>query len=370
MSDLWAVHQGDALEFLRTLPDSSADAIVTDPPYFKVVGEAWDHAWDNRGAFLQWIDSLAEQWARVLKANGSLYVFASPKHAAHVEVTIGKHFNVLMSIVWDKMTYGTAVRSQKEALRNFTPMTERIVFAEHYGSDNAAKGEAGYVRKCDELRGFIFEPLRAYLAGEWKRAGLKVQDATEAAHVSNMAKHWVSSSQWQLPTAKHYAALQARANRDGGEFLRREYEDLRREYEDLRREYEDVRQEYEDLRQEYEDLRRPFSVTAEDQFSDLWRFETAERFESRHVCEKPVELLEHIIKTSTKPGALVLDCFTGSGSTGHACLNLGRRFLGVELCQDWVDSARRRLTAVQAGATGDVVKQVKRLTAQLELFDA
>ena len=354
-SETWAVHQGDALAFVQALPDSSVDAIVTDPPYFKIMQEAWDHAWHDRDAFLAWIDFLAEQWARVLKPNGSLYLFASPKHAAHVEVVIGKRFNVLMSIVWDKGSAGAGNRQAKDQMRNYWPASERIVFAEHRGSDNSAKGEAGYLRKCDELRGFIFEPLRAYLANEWQRAGLTARDANDATQ-TQMAGHWLTPVQWSLPTAKHYATMQARANRGfGGEYLRREYEYLRREYEDLRR--------------EYEDLRRPFSVTAEDQFTDLWRFDAPERFESRHVCEKPVRLLEHIIKTSTKPGALVLDCFTGSGSTGHACLNLGRRFVGVELSEHWVDSARRRLAAVQAGATGDVVRQSKQPDGQLELFN-
>ena len=69
---------GDAIEAMRTLPDSSVDLIATDPPYFKVKGEAWDWQWDNPAAFLAWVGNLCDEWRRVLKPHGSLYVFASP----------------------------------------------------------------------------------------------------------------------------------------------------------------------------------------------------------------------------------------------------------------------------------------------------
>ena len=352
-ADRWAIHCGDALEVMRSMADSSVDAVVTDPPYFKVKDEAWDHAWDTPAKFLAWFDQLAEQWARVLKPNGTMYVFASPRMASRVEVKLAERFDILNSIVWDKGQHGTSIRCSKEGLRSFLPFSERIMFAQHYGADNAAKGEAGYVRKCDELRGFLFEPLRAYLAGEWERAGLIARDAN-AATGTQMAGHWFTHIQWALPTAKHYATLQAYANRNGGEYLRREYEYLRREYEDLRR--------------EYEDLRRPFNITADDQFGDVWRFDTPANFEGRHVCEKPVPLLQHILNASTKPGALVLDCFAGSASTGHACLSLGRRFLGIELSPDWVQRGSARLTAVESGATSTVLPHKPKDDAQLELF--
>lgn len=49
-----------------------------------------------------------------------------------------------------------------------------------------------------------------------------------------------------------------------------------------------------------------------------------------HNCQKPVQVLEEIIKTHTNKGETVLDCFMGSGSTGQAALRLNRNFLGIE----------------------------------------
>ena len=144
-----------------------------------------------------------------------------------------------------------------------------------------------------------------------------------------MAGHWLSRVQWTLPTAEHYKTLQARANRDSGEHLRREYEDLRREYEDLRR--------------EYEDLRRPFTLTERDQWGDVWEFDPVSNYPGKHPCEKPLPLLAHMLNASTKPGALVLDAFMGSGATGDACLQLGRRFIGIERDREHFESACHRL---------------------------
>lgn len=65
--------------------------------------------------------------------------------------------------------------------------------------------------------------------------------------------------------------------------------------------------------------------------------------ESKHPTEKPVDLMRLYIGNSTKPGALVLDPFMGSGTTGVAAVQLGRRFIGVELEQEHYDAARRRI---------------------------
>jgi site-specific DNA-methyltransferase (adenine-specific) len=54
-----------------------------------------------------------------------------------------------------------------------------------------------------------------------------------------------------------------------------------------------------------------------------------------HPCQKPVEILEKIIKTHTNEGDTVLDCFMGSGSTGRAAINSNRNFIGIELDEDY-----------------------------------
>jgi len=312
--------QGDCLVEMAKLPDKSVDLILTDPPYFKVKTDAWDRQWEKPTEFLAWLDSIAAQWQRILKPNGSLYCFASPQMAARVECQIMERFRVINHIVWFKQT-GIHKRQCKEELRSFFPQTERIMFAEHYGADNMAKGEAGYAAKCDELRGFLFEPLRAYLIGERDRAGHTTKSVVEAMGCTTPS-HYFSTSQWALPTEKHYNAMRELFNKQGGEYLRREYEDLRREY---------------------EDLRRPFSVSSEVPYTDVWSFDTVAYYKGKHPCEKPQDLLRHIITASSRPGAVVLDCFMGSGSTGVACRELGREFIGIELDAEYFRKASDRI---------------------------
>ena len=54
-----------------------------------------------------------------------------------------------------------------------------------------------------------------------------------------------------------------------------------------------------------------------------------------HPTQKPVDLLEYLIKTYTKEGETVLDFTMGSGSTGVACVNTNRNFIGIELDENY-----------------------------------
>lgn len=62
-----------------------------------------------------------------------------------------------------------------------------------------------------------------------------------------------------------------------------------------------------------------------------------------HPTEKPQQLLEYLIKMSSKEGGLIFDCCFGSGSTGLASINLKRKFLGIELQEKYCEIAKQRL---------------------------
>lgn len=65
--------------------------------------------------------------------------------------------------------------------------------------------------------------------------------------------------------------------------------------------------------------------------------------EKIHLTQKPVALLEYLIKTYTVEGETVLDNCMGSGSTGVACANTGRRFIGMELEENYFEIAKQRI---------------------------
>ena len=66
-----------------------------------------------------------------------------------------------------------------------------------------------------------------------------------------------------------------------------------------------------------------------------------------HPTQKPVELMEKIITDGSEPGGVVLDCFMGSGTTGVACVNTGRDFIGIELDENYFDIAKNRIEEAQ-----------------------
>ena len=66
-----------------------------------------------------------------------------------------------------------------------------------------------------------------------------------------------------------------------------------------------------------------------------------------HPTQKPVPLLEYLIKTYTNEGETVLDNTFGSGSTGVAAVNLNRNFIGMEMNDKYFDIARKRINEAQ-----------------------
>ena len=74
-------------------------------------------------------------------------------------------------------------------------------------------------------------------------------------------------------------------------------------------------------------------------------YKTAESEGSYHPTQKPVALLEYLIKTYTQEGETVLDFTFGSCSTGVACLNTNRKFLGIEMDEGYFEVSKNRIEA-------------------------
>jgi len=72
-----------------------------------------------------------------------------------------------------------------------------------------------------------------------------------------------------------------------------------------------------------------------------------------HPTQKPVKVLKHVINIASKHNDLVFDPFMGVGSTGVAALELGRRFLGVEISKDYFKAAEKRLKSIQPDFISD-----------------
>ena len=76
--------------------------------------------------------------------------------------------------------------------------------------------------------------------------------------------------------------------------------------------------------------------------------EYSKSYNHYHPTEKPVELSEDMIGTYTEQGDTVLDFTMGSGSTGVACKNLNRDFIGIEINKEYFDIADKRINEFQS----------------------
>lgn len=120
-----------------------------------------------------------------------------------------------------------------------------------------------------------------------------------------MSSHYFGSSQWALPNRDAYEALRTYAAEKGRDILNRSWDDLKARYDEIQRGHA--------LDANFNHLRRHFSVSADVQWDDVWTFAPAKYgsglTHKRHPCEKPVDLLEHIVRASTRPGDVILDAF-------------------------------------------------------------
>ena len=324
-----SLYCGDVLDVLPGLDAESVDLVFADPPYN--IGKA---AWDKVPDYLDWCGKWIAECSRVLKPNGAFWVSHSkPLVLAKLSELIAGHGRGLVNwVTWDK--YGEGVESPMKGfmdgftligtVRSWQPMSEYLIF-------HADEGD--WTAQCDRERGFIFEPLRAYLAGERERAGWTTRRVAEALQqktgsrtVTGMAGHWFERVQWSLPTAANYEWLRRLFNADSGEDLRREYEYLRREYEDLRKQFESLR----------------YTFNNPGKMSSVWQIPPAKP--NGHPTPKPEELLRRIIEATSNPGDVVLDPFLGSGTTAAVCQQTGRLCIGVERDPKYIEAATRRIT--------------------------
>ncbi|MFN8138956.1 MAG: site-specific DNA-methyltransferase [Fimbriimonadales bacterium] len=96
----------------------------------------------------------------------------------------------------------------------------------------------------------------------------------------------------------------------------------------------------------YDVMRGIGDPTPGKQMQSLWKILPPTTFEkrySKHPTQKPERLLDRIVLASTNPGDLVLDPFLGSGTTGVSCAKHGRRFIGFEIEDSYLENAARRL---------------------------
>lgn len=307
-TDSAIVAEGDSLELLRRIPDRSVSLVLTDPPYHatKKSNIRGDTDFGTDQEYLDWLQKFASEWARILKKNGSLFVFCDSSMAARIEVMLSERFNILSSVVWTKPNEpgfdGWKGKMNKQALRQWYPHSERIIFAEIAVHDNMNRS-----------------PLASMLRELRLQAGLSQHELTAAVGAFGKVNHGGAVSNWEAgrntPSRDQYEKIRSAILATGKvKFM-----------------------------PPYEDAVRVFQVDSNCEFTDVWNFPSVKPYRGKHPAEKPLEMLEHAISSTTMPGDIVLDCFAGSGNTALAAIKLERRAVAMELDNHWVDHISKRL---------------------------
>lgn len=319
------VCQGNSLEMLAKMPDKSVSLILTDPPYHstKKNNISGDRSFEEDEHFLEWMKSYAEEWKRILRFNGTIYVFCSSQMSARLEVMLSSFFRPINNITWTKPNEpgydGWKGKMKKEALRQWYPHSERIIMLEHgaYGS----------------LEAYRRSPLGEYLLNCRKQAGITANKLTELVGAYGRVNHGGAVANWEagrnIPSREQYSLIKKAIEATG------KIEPM----------------------PSYEDAVRPMQVNSQMEFTDVWNFMSVRPFMEKHPAEKPQDMLMHMISASSYPGDIVLDCFAGSGSTGVAALRLGRRTICMELEERWVKRAAKEV--LQASLDGPYVSPTR-----------
>lgn len=318
--ELNRIYQMDCIEGMRLLPDDSVDLIVIDTPYNIGKDKRWDK-WRKVGDYVAWMTDVFRECERVLKPNGSFYWFHNdfPQIRKLMDaIDENTSFIFKQFIVWNKRFEGARNKGfldgfvETGGLRNYQQMAEYCLFYT-FQDDYGANKE-----------GFGFQSLRNYFRELQSFIGLKISgiNKTLGHRKAEHAFYW-KSTQWDLPTAETYNELIDVFKID-------EWSGFRN--------YESLREEYENLRYVFNNQKTHHSV---------WNYEIAPKI--GHITPKPVELIENIIRHSSNEGAIVLDCFMGSGTTAVAAARLGRNFIGFEREPEYVKIANQRLENVYDG---------------------
>lgn len=275
---------------MKDIPDKSIDMILCDLPY-GVTEYEWDKVINGKELF--------EQYKRICKQNANVLLFGQIEFAKYLMLqTFPSEF--FHCLIWVKNNKTRHLSVDK------LPMSQHEMVLcfrlNKYANKSSHTG------------------LRMYFAEELKKAGKTVKEI-ESEIPNKSAHHWFRfSSDFRIPTEKNYKRLQEITGM-------------------FERDYNEIRQEF--LKEKNNEC--TYNGNNE---SDVLYYQLAEQ--RVHPTQKPVALLEYLIKTYTNEGETVLDNCMGSGSTGVACVNTRRHFIGMELDSIYFKIAKERIAEAMA----------------------
>lgn len=228
----------DFLDGVKSLSNGSVELAILDPPYFEIKGE-FDFVFDSEKTYLQFIENCIQEVERVLKPNGSLYIYCSQQMGAHIDILIQKYLKIKNRIIW----YRSGCLSPT---KKFKLSHEPLFYC--------VKDINNHIWNPNEIR-------------------VKSKYADKDKRLNPLGK--VPDDVWEIPNL----------------------------------------------------------VGKKSEKVD-------------HPTQKPLELMEDIIKIHTNENDIVFDPFGGSFTTARACKNLNRQYISCDIDSEYVQKGKERLAVV------------------------
>lgn len=313
--------QGDCLERMKEIETGSVDMILTDPPYGTAGGLGASEPRYKRLAESDWDECLPqkeinEECNRVLRTNGAMAIFGQEPFTS--KMIQEAHNNVPFSyrLVWLKDHFANSLGVNKAPV-NYTEDV-CLFFKKHTKHDFEG-----------------LHPLRPYAKAICRFIGKKKKEIfAEMGHqgMCHFMRH--ETSQFKMCTEKTYAELVSLYNIDCMSGFR-EFADLSKE----------------DKAYRFDLIEKMTAASPK-----IFNLPEGKKYKSNvlqhkkdctglHPTQKPVAIMEDLIRTYTNEGDTVLDFTMGSGTTGVACKNLNRHFIGIELDETYFKIAQDRISA-------------------------
>lgn len=381
-ADRWlTIYQGDCREVLPTLPEASADAIVTDPPYDLLTASRngsrrrnnpdtpqgrtgrgfMGHEWDASGVAFD-----PGTWAALLRvaAPGAwLLAFGGTRthHRMAVAIEDGG-WELTDELAWiyaQGMPKGrTTLKPAHEPIllaRKRAPRIRPLAIDEcripFTGSEDEVESKGknrhadfGTASGGNHVYGdYSMVPRRNYTAdGRWP-ANVVLTDPVLVRNAVGVVQTRRETAQGHVPASRPASAFQANEQPATGAERRLDAGSYSRYF----------------LIPKADRRERNAGLEAFDERPMLWSsgeqspgtFQSAgtkRAARNPHPTVKPIELMSHLVRLVCPPGAVVLDPFLGSGSTAIAALGHGRRCIGIEIEPDYIQIALSRLRLLVA----------------------
>jgi len=297
--------KGDCLIESDKIESGSVDLILTDLPYGTMTklnykeqiqcrGEnsfKWDEVIDTKKVY--------EIANRILRKNGKMVLFCQQPFTNELISKAIPNIPFSYSMIWEKDNYGHALLAKKAPLNYYEDV---LVFSKSGSGDNNMVKE--YLTN---------EKDKAYSNG-WTDKTLR-QLCEVSLKGGGLLCHYWGVGQWMMPTEKRYVKLQETG------FFQKPYSKLKQE----NKRYEST-----------------FNLWEGNKYkSNILKYK--KDYDGHHPTQKPVLLLEDLIKTFSNENNLVVDFTMGSGSTGVACKKTNRNFIGIEQDENYFNIAQKRI---------------------------